>query len=248
MLSKCANLACSAKFRYLGEGKVFAVEHRSSANARQSDAGSEFEQIRREFRCFWLCSDCSQLLTLQASGEGGIRLAPSKNALQAKDSSEDLVKGSGASRARNMESQDKLNVLIKELEFLESGGYRLQMGWRPALVFEDSPTCPKLPHSACPNTQCALLDLVPAENRGQVVPCRHIPLDPAGETLQTMYQTATQEEIENTVREWLRKTIEEVKKAAGLGRAKSNENAAEDFRLQWDSGTGSFLASLRLAA
>jgi len=226
MLSKCANSASSAKFRYLGEGKVFAVEHRSSTYARQSDSGSEFEQIRREFRCFWLCSDCSQLLTLQASGEGGIRLASSNNVLQAKDTSEDLVIGSGASRVCNMESKQKLNVLIKELEFLESGGYRLQMGWRSALVFEDSPTCPKLPHSACPNAQCALLDLVPAENRAHVVPCRHIPLNPAGETLQTMYQIATQEEIENTVREWLRKTMEEVKKAAGLGRAKSNENAA----------------------
>ncbi len=180
------------------------VGHRSSTDTRQCDAGSEFEQIRREFRCFWLCSDCSQLLTLQASREGGVRLAPSKNVLQAKDTSEDLVRGSGASRARNMESKHKLNLLIKELEFLESGGYRLQLGWRSALVFEDSPTCPKLPHSAC----------------------RHIPLNQAGETLQTMYQTATQEEIENTVREWLRKTIEEVKKAAGLGRAKSNENAA----------------------
>jgi hypothetical protein len=226
MLSKCANSACSAKFRYLGEGKLFAVEHRSSKYARQSDAGSEFEQIRREFRCFWLCSECSQLLTLQASGEGGVRLAPSKNVLQAKDPAEDLVIGSDAKRACNMEPKHKLSVLIKELEFLESGGYRLQMGWRPALVFEDSPTCPKLPHSGCPNAQCALLDLVPVANRAQVVPCRYIPLNRAGETLQTMYQTATQEEIENTVREWLRKTIEEVKQAAELGAAKSNENAA----------------------
>jgi hypothetical protein len=226
MLSKCANSACSAKFRYLGEGKVFVVGHRSSTYTRQCDAGSEFEQIRREFRCFWLCSECSQLLTLQASGEGGVRLAPSNNVLQAKAPSEDLVIGSGASRVCNMESKQKLNVLIKELEFLESGGYRLQMGWRPALVFEDSPTCPKLAHSACPNAQCALLDLVPAENRAQVIPCRYIPLNPAGETLQTMYQTATQEEIENTVRGWLRKTIEEVERPAGLGRAKSNENAA----------------------
>jgi len=194
MLSKCANSACSAKFRYLGEGKVFVVGHRSSTDTRQCDAGSEFEQIRREFRWFWLCSDCSQLLTLQASGEGGVRLAPSNNVLQAKAPSEGLVIGSGASRVCNMESKQKLNVLIKELEFLESGGYRLQMGWRSALVFEDSPTCPKLPYSACPNTQCALLDLVPAENRAHVVPCRHIPLNQAGETLQTMYQTATQEE------------------------------------------------------
>jgi hypothetical protein len=224
MLSKCANSACNAKFRYLGEGKVFAVEHRSTTYARQTGADSEFEQIRREFRCFWLCSDCSQLLTLQASGDGGVRLAPSKNVLQAKDPSEDLVIGSGARRACDMES--RLNLLIKELEFLESGGYRLQMGWRPALVFEDSPTCPKRPHSACPNTQCALLDHVPAENRAQVVPCRHIPLNQGGETLQTMYLTATQEEIENTVREWLRKTIEKGKQAAGLGAAKCNENAA----------------------
>ena len=226
MLSKCANSACSAKFRYLGEGKVFAVEHRSSTYARRSDAGSEFEQIRREFRGFWLCSDCSRLLTLQASGEGGVRLAPSKNILQCQGPSADLVVGSGARRACNTESNHNLNVLIKELKFLESGGYRLQMGWRPTLVFEDSPTCPKLPHSACTNTQCTLLDLVPAENRAQVVPCRHIPLNPAGETLQTMYQTAKQAEIENIVREWLRKTIEEVKTAAGLGRAKSSENAA----------------------
>jgi len=223
MLSKCANSVCSAKFRYLGEGKVFAIEHRSSTYARQSDAGSEFEQIRREFRCFWLCSECSQLLTLQASVEGGVRLAPSKNVLQAKHSEDHLI-GSGARRACNMESKHELNVLTKELEFLESGGYRLQMGWRPALVFEDSPTCPKLPHSTCPNTQCALFDLVPAENRAQVVPCRHIPLNQAGETLQTMYQTATQEEIENAVRQWLRKTIEEVKQAAGSGAAKCNGN------------------------
>jgi hypothetical protein len=202
------------------------VGHRSSTSTRQSDAGSEFAQIRREFRCFWLCSDCSQLLTLQASGEGGVRLAPSNNVLQAIAPSEDLVIGPAASRVCDMESKQKLNVLIKELEFLESGGYRLQMGWRSALVFEDSPTCAKLPHSACPNSQCALLDLVPAENRAHVVPCRHIPLNPARETLQTMYQTATQGEIENTVREWLRKTIEEVKQAAGLGAAKGNENAA----------------------
>lgn len=228
MLSKCANSACQANFRYLGEGKVFAVEHRGSAYPRQSDVGSEFQQIRREFRCFWLCSDCSQLLTLQASGEGGVRLAPSKNVLQAKNLREGLVIGSGAKRACNMEFKHHVNVLIKELEFLESGGYRLQMGWRPALLFEDSPTCPKLPHSACTNTPCALLDLVVGENRAQVVPCRHIPLNQEGETLHTMYQTATQEEIENTVREWLRKTIEEVKQAAGLGAAKCTENSGDD--------------------
>jgi hypothetical protein len=215
MLSKCANSACSAQFRYLRQGRVFAVEHRSDTYEQQSDVGSEFAQIRREFRCFWLCPDCSQLLTIQASGAGGVRLARSKNVLQSKG---DPTKDSDLRRGCNVEeSKRKLNVLIKELEFLESGGYRLEMGWRPALVFEDSPTCPKLPYSACPNTQCALVDFVPVEHRAKVVPCRHIPLNRAGETLQSLYNTATENEIENAVREWLKSKIEELKQSSDPG-------------------------------
>jgi hypothetical protein len=214
MLSKCANLSCSARFRYLGEGRVFAVEHRSSTYARESDGGSEFEQIRREFRCFWLCPNCSQFMTVQACGAGGVRLAPSKNVLKTKAPSEDLITNSSTGRGCNMESKRKLNLLMKELQFLESGGYRLEMGWRPAMVFEDSPICPRLPHSVCPNIQCALLDFVPEEHHGQLVPCRYIPLNDAGETLQSLYNTATIDEIENAAGEWLTKKIEELKQSS----------------------------------
>ncbi len=125
-----------------------------------------------------------------------------------------------------MESKRKLNVLMQELEFLDSGGYRIEMGWRPALVFEDSPICPKLPNSACPNIQCALLDFVPEEHHSQVVPCQHIPLNGAGETLQSLYNTATMDEIENAVGEWLRRRIEELKKSSASGSIPANRTAA----------------------
>jgi hypothetical protein len=227
MLSKCANSTCSAKFRRLGEGKVFAVEHRSSSYARQSDPGSEFEQIHRELRCFWLCRDCSQFMTVQASGGGGVRLAPARNVFQSNDHPGDLVPDWTTKRGCYMEhSKRKLNVLMRELEFLESGGYRLQMGWRSARFFEDSPTCAKLPHSACPNVQCAFLDFVPRGRRAEVVPCRHIPLNEAGETVQSLYNTTAADEIENAVREWLEDRIEELKQYVDSGSAAAKGCAA----------------------
>jgi hypothetical protein len=107
-----------------------------------------------------------------------------------------------------------IELLIKELEFLDRGGYRLPMGWRPPLVFEDSPICPRSPSSACPNPHCVLLDFVPNKERNKAIPCRHIPLNEAGETLQTLYNTATMEEIEVVLREWLKKKIVELKQAS----------------------------------
>jgi hypothetical protein len=227
MLSKCANSACGAKFRYLHEGRVFAVEHRSSAYAQTSDSRSEFEQIRRDFRCFWLCPDCSQLMTVQASGAGGVRLAPSKNVLQSKNHPEDPITDSNTRRGCNMvETKSKLEFLEKELQFLDSGGYRQAMGWRPPLVFEDSPICPRPPFSVCPNAQCVLLDFVPEKHRDKIIPCRHIPLNEAGETLHTLYNTGNIDEIEKVLREWLRTKIAEIKQAAQSGGTRGKKDAA----------------------
>ena len=113
-----------------------------------------------------------------------------------------------------LSTKHKLVALVKELEFLDSGGYRQAMGWRPPLVFEDSPICPKPPCSACPTTQCVLLDFVPEEHRVQTIPCRHIPLNQTGETLHTLYNTESMEDIEKGLREWLTKKIAELKQVA----------------------------------
>lgn len=105
-----------------------------------------------------------------------------------------------------------LEVLRAELQFLEQGGYRKpppQQAWRAPYVFEDSPNC--LNYNAGeerrPCAECALIHFVPPEQREEAVPCRHIPLTETGDTLNSIYQWATQEEIEQAVGAWLRTTI-----------------------------------------
>jgi len=122
--------------------------------------------------------------------------------------------------------QRELDALVRELEFLNSGGYRTGLGWRPPLVFEDSSICPKTPFSACPDPHCVLMAFVPEKQKNQSIPCRHIPFNRAGETLQSLYHTASMEEIENTIREWLERQIMELKKTIGLGGGPHGEAAA----------------------
>jgi hypothetical protein len=55
MLSKCANPACNAVFRYLHEGKVFRLERRHDDDP---------EVHCRDFEYFWLCSSCASSLTV----------------------------------------------------------------------------------------------------------------------------------------------------------------------------------------
>jgi hypothetical protein len=206
MLSKCANPVCGAQFRYLNIGKVFAAEYRPA-----SEAGSEFVQVQRNLRCFWLCPTCSQLMTVQGSGAGGVRLAAKNLGNEGPSATpppQILITGRGCDMAR---PELRLEALRQELAFLDNGGYRQKMGWRAPLVFEDSPICPKTPKSVCPDPRCLLWDLVPPEHRQEVIPCRHIPLNEAGETLTTLYNTGNMEEIEIALRAWLQKEIAELK-------------------------------------
>jgi len=58
------------------------------------------------------------------------------------------------------------------------------------------------------------------------VPCRHIPLNAAGETLHTMYSTATIEEIEAAIRIWLLRIIGQPKPASLQETSPANKEAA----------------------
>jgi len=103
-----------------------------------------------------------------------------------------------------------LQVLKNELEFVQKGGYRAPLGWRLPLIFEDSPTCPRDRLCACPESNCVLMGFVPKERCYETIPCRHIPLNEIGETIDTMYRTGTNEEIEQTLQSWLLKTIHQL--------------------------------------
>ena len=107
-----------------------------------------------------------------------------------------------------------LDVLKKEVMFLENGGYRDPDRWVPASIFEDSPTCIH-PDRSQPNPcqQCPLMTFVPSGRRDTPVPCRHIPLNEEGYTLDNMYRFNTTQEIEGTVKDWLKKTIAKLQAA-----------------------------------
>src|ERR1700732_3870762 len=97
------------------------------------------------------------------------------------------------------DERDLLDVLGRELDFIEKGGYgSSSTAWRPNFIFEDSPTCMnyggKDPPRSC--TDCALTQLVPPERRSEKFPCRHILLGASGETLDSLYRYGNQQEVQ----------------------------------------------------
>ncbi len=103
-----------------------------------------------------------------------------------------------------------LDLLKLELTFIEGGGYRSLFAttWHAPNLFEDSPTCLNFDkHSRHPCSACSLLELVPEHLRTEPFPCRFIPCGPQGETVDYYYRYATQEELEEAVKTWLRSEI-----------------------------------------
>ena len=108
--------------------------------------------------------------------------------------------------------RDLLEVLKLELEFLKGGGYRKGSSWRPQFIFEDSPTCLNYgdPERKRPCSECVLMSLVPAEFREGKPPCHYIPLNERNDTIQSLQQWSTPEELEDAVSEWLMNTIQKL--------------------------------------
>ena len=108
------------------------------------------------------------------------------------------------------DDRNVIEVLKSELQFVEQGGYgRLpRESWRPRFIFEDSPTCMNFNSTdRTPCEECLLMQFVPEEARTELVPCTHIPFLLNGQTLESLYRTGTQQEIEEALGAWLRATI-----------------------------------------
>jgi hypothetical protein len=87
MLSKCANPDCSARFRYLHDGKIFRVDFEAHPHLRRAqlpEPSAGIPVIRsgarllsgeaRPAEYFWLCSACSEQMTLAVKADSVILL------------------------------------------------------------------------------------------------------------------------------------------------------------------------------
>lgn len=114
------------------------------------------------------------------------------------------------------DERDLLDVLRFELDFVEKGGYNPspREPRKMNFIFEDSPTCMNYDSKDNPGpcNDCVLMGLVPPEQRNQTIPCRHIPLDADGQTLETLYRQAEPGKIAEIYEKWLRTTIEKLVK------------------------------------
>ncbi len=133
------------------------------------------------------------------------------------------------------DERDVLEVLRFELEFLEKGGYGRspRTPWRPQFIFQDSPTCMNYDSMAnpAPCSECLLLQFVPSASHGEKIPCRHILLNQAGETIESFYRTGTQPELEAVYGSWLRQSIQklELERAEARPRCVCQPEAKSDL-------------------
>lgn len=69
MVSKCANPACSERFLYLHQGKLFNL----APTLEIEEAGAGF--VPALYERFWLCDQCCKRMTLVWGGTG-VKLVP----------------------------------------------------------------------------------------------------------------------------------------------------------------------------
>jgi hypothetical protein len=112
------------------------------------------------------------------------------------------------------DDRDILELLKEELSFIEQGGYgrSVRTPWKPKSTFQDSLTCINYgyPYRAHPCNECHLLEFVNPEDRATEVPCHHIRLNAAGETIEDLEGEDNEAKLERKVRDWLRARIKEL--------------------------------------
>ena len=114
-----------------------------------------------------------------------------------------------------------IRLLEAELDLIEAGGYAPPAG-RPGEerpIFDRSLVCINhwevSGHEADCHDNCILLDAVPEAHRQERLPCHHIPLNDAGETVQSIESAEGRERAQEEVKRWLRTTIERLKREGG---------------------------------
>jgi hypothetical protein len=112
------------------------------------------------------------------------------------------------------DERDILDLLKSELDFIEKGGYgrSVRTPWKATSPFRDSLSCVNyaLPEKAHPCAECHLIDFVPADKREKELPCHAIPLNAAGDTVESLEQEDNQAKLEEALKEWMGAKIKEL--------------------------------------
>ena len=119
--------------------------------------------------------------------------------------------------ATTKDERDLLELLKSELEFIEQGGYgrSVRTPWEATSPFRGSLTCVNyaLPEKAHPCSECHLIDFVPEGKRDEELPCHAIPLNAAGETVESLELENNQSKLEEALKKWMRAKISEIENA-----------------------------------
>ncbi len=76
MLNKCANSICPTPFRRLSHGKLFRVERKAFVAGFAGLTPPRRSRPRRRVEHYWLCDQCSSVLTLIFEKEHGMLTGP----------------------------------------------------------------------------------------------------------------------------------------------------------------------------
>jgi len=115
------------------------------------------------------------------------------------------------------DERNVLELLKTELDFIEKGGYgrSVRTPWKSTSPFRESLTCVNyaLPEKAHPCSECHLIDFVPSDKRSGELPCHAIPLNAAGDTVESLECENNQAKLEDALKEWMRARIKEIESA-----------------------------------
>lgn len=73
MVSKCANPACAASFRYFHNGQLFRLE---TLVNDQTDEDNGMNQSLRRLEFYWLCDNCAGKMTIAFERGVGVFVRP----------------------------------------------------------------------------------------------------------------------------------------------------------------------------
>lgn len=109
-----------------------------------------------------------------------------------------------------------LSALKAELEFFDNNGYGrpFRSGWRPTLLFRDSPICPNFRNDSSERgcSECFLMHSSTVDEESGMFPCHHLRLNDSGDTIAGLQRTGTQAELDRVYREWLCALIQNIEK------------------------------------